>query len=372
MFKRNLALALLLGLPSLALSSDVPSSNACVSSLLMEARSGQVLFEDNADGAWTPASVTKLMLLLLAEEALNAGRVTPETIITCSEHAQSMGGSQVFLSAGDQTSVQKLSEAVAVGSANDAAVSLAEGIFGDEPTAVKAMNGKCAALGMTRTRYVNVNGLPVNNGDPDNSTTARDQGILAREIVLRHPRILEWTGLKTTPFRPGLDLNSTNTLMKHYEGMDGLKTGYHKKGRFNLVATAERQGRRLIAVVFGAPGSKERNAEVKRLLDSGCEDWEIRTALRAGEGMGRQFPVKRTWRGKVGVHAARDLVYAVKIEDLGRVVIELERPDAIAAPFDAGQEIGRIVAKLDGKVISAVPALASRRMRASWLNWPAE
>lgn len=356
----------------LVLLALVPAAAAdgYVSALLMEPVSGQVLFEDNADEPWIPASVVKLMLLLLADEALQEGRVTPATLLPCSEYAQGMGGSQVYLGAGDETSFQKLIEAVAVGSANDAAVAVAEGLFGSAEAAVAAMNARCDELGLQATRYVNVTGLPERRGEPENVTTARDQARLAREVVLKHPGVLDWTGLIWTRFRPGLDLGTTNTLMKTYEGMDGLKTGYHVKGRSNLVATARRGERRLIAVVLGAAGPKARNAEVTRLLDSGFADWEMRLALRAGDGLGVEFPVKRTWRGTVRVHAARDLVFMARPEDLERVVIELEDPDGIKAPFDAGEIIGRIVVRLDGRVISSVPALAARRVRASWLRWP--
>jgi len=345
------------------------ASDEYVSALLMEARSGQILFEDNADEPWIPASVVKLMLLLLADEAVQDGRVTPETVLTSSKYAKGMGGSQVYLAAGDETSFQKLIEAVAVGSANDAAVTVAEGIFGSVPATLAAMNEKCVELGMTNTTHVNVSGLPENGGTAENYTTARDQAILAREVVLKHPGVLEWTGKIYTRFRKGLDLGTTNTMMKVYDGMDGLKTGYHVKGKSNLVATAERGGRRLIAVVLGAPGPKQRNAEIERLLDSGFSDWAMRTALRKGDGLGIEFKVKRTWRGKIRVEAGEDLVYLARPEDIARVSIELEDSDDIAAPFAAGEEIGRIVVRLDGKVLSSVPALANKRMRASWLSW---
>ncbi len=340
------------------------------SAMLMEARSGQILFEDNPDEQWVPASVVKLMLLLLADEAVQDGRVSPQTMLTSSKYAKGMGGSQVYLAAGDETSFQKLIEAVAVGSANDAAVTVAEAIYGSVPAAVAAMNEKCVELGMTGTTYVNVTGLPESGGKAENWTTARDQAILAREVVLKHPGVLDWTGKIYTRFRKGLDLGTTNTMMKTYEGMDGLKTGYHNKGRSNLVATAERGGRRLISVVLGSPGPKQRNAEVERLLDSGFADWDMRTALRKGDGLGIEFRVKRTWRGKLRVEAGEDLVYLARPEDITRVSIELEDPGDIAAPFEAGEEVGRIVVKLDGQVLSSVPALATKRMRASWLSWP--
>ncbi len=357
-------------LATLLIASCALAAGEYESALLMEARSGQILFEENADERWIPASVVKLMLLLLADEAVQDGRVKSETLLTSSKYAKGMGGSQVYLAAGDETSFQKLIEAVAVGSANDAAVTVAEGIFGSVPATVAAMNEKCAELGMTSTTYANVTGLPENGGRAENFTTARDQAILAREVVLNHPLVLEWTGKIYTRFRKGLDLGTTNTMMKVYEGMDGLKTGYHDKGRSNLVATAQRGGRRLIAVVLGSPGPKQRNAEVERLLDSGFADWDMRTALRKGDGLGIEFRVKRTWRGKLRVAAAEDLVYLARPEDIARVSIELENPSDLAAPFDEGEEVGRIVVKLDGQVLSSVPALATKRMRASWLSWP--
>jgi len=341
------------------------------SALLVEARSGQVLFEDQADRLWSPASVTKLMLMLLADDALREERLTSETPMTCSAYAQSMGGSQVFLAEGDQLPFEKLMECVAVASANDAAVVVAEGLFGSTDACVAAMNAQCVKLGMNSTHYVNVNGLPENHGGPENVTTARDQAILAREVLTRHTGVLDWTRIQSTEFRPGHALNTTNTMMRRYEGMDGLKTGYHAKGMFNLVATAERDGRRLIAVVFGSPGARIRNRVVERLLDSGFRDWDMRMALKAGDRIGAPLPVKRTWRGKLRACAGQDLVYLAKPADISRVIVELEKLGQLKAPIMAGQIVGRIVARLDGKVISAVPAIAEKRVRATWPPWPA-
>jgi len=262
-------------------------------------------------------------------------------------------------------------EAVAVGSANDAAVALAEHVWGDVDAAVAAMNAKAEALGMAGTRYVNVTGLPEGRGKPDNHTTARDEALLAREVCLHHPLVLAWTGKIWTRFRPGLDMGTTNTLMKSFEGMDGLKTGYHNRARSNLVATAERDGRRFVAVVLGSPSPKVRNRVVTRLLESGFRDWNLHLALRQGDDLGVEFPVARTWRGKLRVKAAEPLYYCLKKGGDDGVRIVLDNADRLKAPLDKGAVVGRIQVMQEGRVLSSVPALAARRMRASWFSWPA-
>lgn len=337
----------------------------CAASLLMEAATGQILHAENADREWPPASVAKLMLMLLLDEALADGRVALDDSVTASPRAQAQGGSQVFLRAGERTTLRRLLEAMAVGSANDATVALAEELFGSVEAAVAAMNARAAGLGMSRTHYVNCNGLPERKG-PDSRTTARDQALLAREIVLRHPGILAWTRMLETEFRPGLLLHCTNTLLKRELGIDGLKTGYHGQARFNLVGTAERGGRRLITVVLGSPTANARNRLTSRLLERGYGEWTLVTGLNAGEGFAEEFPVDGGWRRTVPVLAGKPLRFAVTPADAARVRIRLAEGAHLQAPLKSGQVLGEIQATLDGRLLASVPAVAGRGV---WRRW---
>ncbi len=348
-----------------------PAAGAAhVSALLMEAETGQILFEDNVDRQWIPASVVKLMLLLLAEEAIESGRAAPGDTITANARAQRQGGSQIYLGQGEKATLQKLLEAVAVGSANDAAVAVAAALYGSADEAVLAMNRRAAELGMTATRYVNVTGLPEGRRADENLSTARDQARLAREIVLGHPGVLERTRLTWTRFRPGLVVPCTNVLLKEYEGLDGLKTGYHNRARSNIVATAKRSGRRLIAVILGSPGPRQRNRALARLLDRGFAEWELVTGLGTGRGFDDEFPVPGSWKGTVPVQAARVLRFALKPADRGRVRIILGEGAGLDAPLEKGQVVGEIQAWLGDRLLAKVPALAGRAVTRSWIQMP--
>ncbi len=339
----------------------------CAAALLMEAATGEILYAEQPDREWIPASVVKMMLLLLSQEALEDGRVATTDVVTASARAQAQGGSQVYLAAGETATLQRLLEAVAVGSANDATMAVAEHVFGSAEAAVAAMNARAAALGMSRTQYVNVTGLP-ERGRPDNRSSARDQALLAREIVRRRPGVLDWTRITETDFRPDLRLRCTNVLLKRCPGVDGLKTGYHAKARYNLVATAEREGRRLIAVVLGSPSVALRNRVATRLLERGFEDWLLVTGLHAGEGFGAEFPVAGSWRGTVPVVAAQTLQFTATPQQASRVRILLGPGARLAAPLKAGEVIGQIQATLDGRLLASVPAVAGRGVGRRWFG----
>lgn len=342
-----------------------PPAAECAASLLMEAATGQILHAENADREWAPASVAKLMLMLLLDEAVGEGRVALTDTVTASARAQAQGGSQVYLCAGEKTTLDRLLEAMAVGSANDATLAIAEHLYGSAEAAVAAMNARAERLGMSRTHYVNCNGLPERKG-PDSRTTARDQALLAREVVLRHPAVLGWTSLQETEFRPGLLLHCTNALLKRNLGVDGLKTGYHGQARFNLVGTAERGGRRLITVVLGSPTANTRNRVTTRLLERGFAEWTLVTGLNAGEGFGDEFPVDGGWRRTVPVLAGKPLRFAVTPAEAARVRIRLAEGARLQAPLKSGQVLGEIQATLDGTLLASVPAVAGRSV---WRRW---
>ncbi len=237
----------------------------------MEAGSGQILLAENPHLPWTPASLVKMMGILIVVEGVNRGELDWSEPVKTSAEASRMGGSQVFLKEGEVFTLEELMRAIAIGSANDACYAVAEHASGSVEAFVERMNERARELGMTATRYVNVHGLPPGRGREGNITNAYDYAILGRELV-KHPKVLEWTSTRRTTFRDGsFILDNTNALIRSYPDADGLKTGYLASSRFNLVATAWRDGVRLIAVVLGAPTNGTRYSEARRMLTIGFE-----------------------------------------------------------------------------------------------------
>ena len=245
------------------------------SAILMEQSSGKVLFEYNADEALPPASVTKVMTILLVLEAIDEGKITINDPVTVSAYATSMGGSQIYLKENEVMSVSDLLKAVVVASANDAAVALAEHLYGTEEAFVARMNERAAELGMVNTNFCNTNGL--DDTDTGHLTSARDIAIMSRE-VLKHPLIFDYSTIWMDSVRNGeFGLTNTNRLIRFYHGANGLKTGSTSKAGFCISATAERDGMQLIAVIMGAPSRDTRNALAASLLDFGFANYSVRS-----------------------------------------------------------------------------------------------
>lgn len=245
------------------------------SAILMEQSSGKVLFEYNADEALPPASVTKVMTILLVLEAIDEGKITINDPVTVSAYATSMGGSQIYLKENEVMSVSDLLKAVVVASANDAAVALAEHLYGTEEAFVARMNERAAELGMVNTNFCNTNGL--DDTDTGHLTSARDIAIMSRE-VLKHPLIFDYSTIWMDSVRNGeFGLTNTNRLIRLYHGANGLKTGSTSKAGFCISATAERDGMQLIAVIMGAPSRDTRNALAASLLDFGFANYSVRS-----------------------------------------------------------------------------------------------
>ncbi len=245
------------------------------SAILMEQSSGKVLFEYNADEALPPASVTKVMTILLVLEAIDEGKITINDPVTVSAYATSMGGSQIYLKENEVMSVSDLLKAVVVASANDAAVALAEHLYGTEEAFVARMNERAAELGMANTNFCNTNGL--DDTDTGHLTSARDIAIMSRE-VLKHPLIFDYSTIWMDSVRNGeFGLTNTNRLIRFYHGANGLKTGSTSKAGFCISATAERDGMQLIAVIMGAPSRDTRNALAASLLDFGFANYSVRS-----------------------------------------------------------------------------------------------
>ncbi|MBQ1976121.1 MAG: D-alanyl-D-alanine carboxypeptidase, partial [Clostridia bacterium] len=255
------------------LTAELPFDVDALSAVLMDAETGEILYAKNPDEALPPASVTKIMTLLLVMEAIDSGQIQMSDTVSISENAASMGGSQVYLEPGEQMSVEDLLKSTVVSSANDAAVALGEFVAGSEEAFVRRMNERAAELGMEHTKFENATGL-----DDDTTahlTSAEDIAIMSRELI-SHEKILEYTSIWMDTIRNGaFGLSNTNRLIRFYSGATGLKTGSTSKAKFCISATAKREGLHLIAVIMGSPTRDIRNAMATRLLDWGFANFAM-------------------------------------------------------------------------------------------------
>ena len=338
---------------SAPVDADTPAMELpCRAAILMDAKTGQVLFEQNADEALPPASVTKIMTLLLVMEAVDGGRIALSDPVTVSAHAASMGGSQVYLKEGETMTVEEMLKCVVIASANDCAVALAEHVAGSEEQFVRDMNARAAALGMTQTNFENTNGL--DDTAVNHVTSARDIAIMSRALIA-HEKILAYSGIWMDTVRDGsFGLTNTNRLVRFYRGCTGLKTGSTARAKFCISATAQRDGVSLIAVVMAADTRDGRNQIAAQLLDYGFANFCTFEAA-AGE-------LSRAVTG--GVSSVCPLTYApfaatVQKGASTRVETVIELPETLTAPIAAGETVGRVVYRLDGKEIGAVPIVAA-------------
>jgi D-alanyl-D-alanine carboxypeptidase (penicillin-binding protein 5/6) len=314
-----------------------------------------VLAESNADYLRPPASMVKLLQLLLVAEGLKGGTWTLETPISVSEHAQHMGGTQVYLKAGEVHRLAELIPAVAVASANDAAMAVAEGLWGSEQAFLARMNARARELGMTNSEFSSVHGLPPDKGEQPDRTTARNMAALARACV-REPVILEWVNQKEFQLRPDQAIHyNTNKLLWRFEGCDGLKTGYTRAAGFCAAVTAQREDLRLIAVVMGFPSNSGRFKLADQLLEDGfARLCRVRVATR-GEAVEPPIAVDNCETRFVRLAVIRDLWVNVKAEDVARLKVAATMPPRLQAPVRAGTIVGEIQAELDGRKLAGVP-----------------
>ena len=325
----------------------------CRSAILMEASTGSVLMEQNADEALPPASVTKVMTLLLVMEAIEEGRLRYEDMITASAHACSMGGSQIYLKEGEQMTAEDMIKSVVISSANDAAVALAEHLAGSEAAFVEQMNRRAQELGMKNTHFENTNGL--DDTVTNHVTSARDIALMSRELI-RHKRVTEYSSIWMDTIRDGaFGLTNTNRLVRFYRGATGLKTGSTSKAGFCVSATAEREGMTLICVIMGAPSRDVRNASATALLDYGFANF---TLYRQQEGRVAPLSVLGGLRESCGAsYPAFETV--VRKGEEKRVEYVVDLPERLSAPIEKGERIGSVSYRLDGKEIGCVDVTAS-------------
>ena len=329
------------------------------SALLMEAETGEVLYEMNADESLPPASVTKIMTLLLVMEAVDGGSISLEDNVSVSEKAAGMGGSQVFLSSGEQMSVETLIKCTVISSANDAAVALAEYVCGSEETFVARMNERAAELEMNSTHFENATGL--DDTTVNHVTSARDIAIMSAQLM-RHDKILEFSSTWMDSIRDGaFTLTNTNRLVRFYDGATGLKTGSTSKAGFCMSATAKRGELHLIAVIMGASSRDARNTSAKKLLDIG---FASKALFRSESTQLDPIPVHGSLGGSVTPLTQQFIRVIEKGQD-GRITTEYELPEYLDAPVETGQVIGRAIYSAEGNIIGESDITASGSIMAA-------
>ena len=344
-------MALFFVLPAAALEETPPISAGAA--VLMEKETGEVLCEENAHERLEPASVTKIMTLLLAMEAIDAGQLDRDEQVSVSARAASMGGSQVYLKEGETMSVHELLKSVAVVSGNDAAVALAERLAGSEDRFVQRMNDRAAQLGMADTTFMNCTGLPA----AGHLTTAYDIALMSRELILNHPQIREYTTIWIDTIRNGaFQLANTNKLVRFYNGATGLKTGSTDGALYCLSATAERDGMELIAVVLKSPTSAQRFDSARALLDYGFASYTLVDARPQ-----QALPVIPVLLGET------EQVQPV-LSGSGRILLRRDQADGVEtqvhlaenveAPVELGQKLGEVTITVGGEVRQTIPIAA--------------
>ena len=330
------------------------------SAILLEASTGQVIYEKNATERRSPASITKIMTLLLIFEALSEGKVSLQDEVVTSAHAKSMGGSQVFLEEGETQTLETMIKCIVIASGNDASVAVAEHIAGSEADFVEKMNAKATELGMVDTHFEDCCGLTDSDG---HYTTAKDVAIMSRELTVKYPEVFTYTRIWmediTHVTRRGsstFTLSSTNKLLKWYQWTTGLKTGSTAKAKFCISATASKDGMDLIAVIMGAPDPKERFHDAEKLLNYGFSV----SNLYVDENK-EPLPQMRVEGGveeSVSLHYAEEFRYLdVTGRDLSAVEKELKLPESVKAPVTEGETAGQAVYRIGGEEIGRIAVL---------------
>ncbi len=335
------------------------------SAVLMDSATGTVLYEQDAHKPLPPASVTKVMTMLLVMEAIDQGRIGWNDTVTASEAAAAKGGSQIYLKVGETMDVSTLLKSVAVSSANDAACALAEHIAGSEEAFVVLMNKRAKELGMNDTNFVNCTGLDDDENAKNHLTSAYDIALMSRELLVKHPDIKKFTTIWMDTVRDGaFGLSNTNKLIRFYSGATGLKTGYTSQAGFCLSASAERDGMELIAVVLGCKTSAERFTACRSLLDQGFAGYAlIDPELEESIGV----PVKLGKTDFISAVPSGQTQLLIDKAQKNTVSIHTELLDSIDAPVSKGQRLGTMQIKSGQQVLSEIPLVAAEPVdRLSW------
>jgi D-alanyl-D-alanine carboxypeptidase (penicillin-binding protein 5/6) len=308
--------------------------------ILIEANTGQVIYEQDPHTRWAPASVTKVMTMLIALEAVKEGKASLDEIVLASDFACSFGGSQVYLEPGEKFTLHEMLIAIAVGSANDASVAVAEHISGSYEAFVETMNAKARELGLENTNFVNTHGLD----DENHYTSAYDMAQVSKYLINNYPEVLEYTGMKFYVFReePLLELYNTNKLLWWYEGADGLKTGFTSTAKRSLAATVMRDGLRLIGVVMGVEEKHGHFRESMKLYNYGFSQFSFNMLFDKGQEV-VQLPVSKGEIDQISVIAQNYVGFIIKKGEKIEPEVVLELPEILAAPLEQGQVVGEII-----------------------------
>ncbi len=362
--RRLSALALSLAMTSLLFSplpaaaaqeDNMPLPLSSASALLMEKETGTILLQKNAHQKLEPASVTKVMTLLLVMEAVDSGRLSLDESVPVSAHAAGMGGSQVYLKEGERLSVSDLIKCVAVVSGNDCAVALAERLSGSESAFVEQMNQKAQALGMEDTHFVNCTGLPA----PGHLTSAYDIALMSRQLLLHHPDIRQYTTIWTDSIRNGaFGLTNTNRLIRFYDGATGLKTGFTASAQYCMSAAAQRNGMELIAVVMKAPTTAQRFQDASCLLDYGFANYALLTPQP--EGPLAPIDVLLGQSKTVQPQLQRECRLLVEKAQADQITTRVDLARDVQAPVDPGQTLGEFQVYVGEQLRDTVPIVAAQ------------
>lgn len=345
--------------------------------ILVEAETGQVLYEKNSAETLPPASITKIMTLLIAMEEIEKGNLSLDSEISISKYAESMGGSQIYLVAGTRIKLEDLLKAVTIASANDASVAIAEAIGGTYSNFIRLMNKRAEELGMVNTHFANSTGLPVEHGE--HYTTAYDITLMSRELI-KYEKVLEWASIWVDYVQlPGREamLVNTNKMINYYPGMDGLKTGHTSEAGYCLAATAKRDNMRLISVIMGAETEKRREELTARLLDYGFNAFEKELILRKGEQV-HNIEVPDGKKTVTTAEVAEDLYVVYKRGAKGTLQKEIVLREDLKAPIEKGEVLGQELIVQDGEILAQVDLVAVEniekaniftRLWRAFVNW---
>ena len=326
------------------------------SALLMDVATGTVLYEHNAHEPLAPASVTKVMTMLLIMEAIDSGKIHWDDTVTASEAAAAKGGSQVYLKVGETMTVSDMVKSIAVSSANDCACAMAEHLAGSESAFVELMNGRAKELGMNDTHFVNCTGLDDSEEAKNHLTSAHDIAIMSRQLLKHHPSIKQFTTIWMDTVRDGaFGLSNTNKLIRFYNGATGLKTGFTSGAGYCLSASAERDGMELIAVVMGCETSQDRFAACKSMLDYGFANFALITP-QLNDAV--SVPVTLGTAESVDVIPGEDTALLIDKSQKGMISTDITLDESVAAPVSRGQKLGTLTIKAGEQVLAQIPLVA--------------
>ena len=321
---------------------------------MIEQSTGQVLYSHNSHEKLRPASVTKVMSILLIMEQIDSGRLSYTEQIPCSENARSMGGSQIWLDTKETLTVDEMLKAICVNSANDCVVAMSEFIAGSEEAFVQMMNDKAKELGMNDTTFKNCHGID----EDGHITSAYDIALMSRELLSKHPDITKYTTIYMDSLRDGKsELVNTNKLVRNYRGATGLKTGSTSLALYNLSASATRDGLSLIAVIMKAPTTKDRFAEATKLLDYGFSNYSYKTFAKKGDTI-KEIPISKGVSSSVSAVLSSDAGVLLKKGEESNIVQNVNLSEEITAPINEGDKLGEISYSLNGETIATIDIVA--------------